>query len=71
MANRPFRSRLRWLLDQRNVVAIPKASGEKHLKSNFEIFDFKLSDAERAEIDALLGNRRLINPGWAPAWDAA
>ena len=31
---------LRWLLDQTNVVAIPKASGEKHLKSNFEIFDF-------------------------------
>jgi 2,5-diketo-D-gluconate reductase B len=62
---------LRWLLDQPNVVAIPKASGEKHLKSNFEIFDFKLTDAERAEIDALTGNRRLINPGWAPAWDAA
>jgi 2,5-diketo-D-gluconate reductase B len=62
---------LRWLLDQPNVVAIPKASGEKHLKSNFEIFDFKLTDAEQAEIDALTGNRRLINPGWAPAWDAA
>jgi 2,5-diketo-D-gluconate reductase B len=62
---------LRWLLDQPHVVAIPKASDEKHLKSNFEIFDFKLSDQERAEIDAMLGNRRLINPGWAPAWDAA
>jgi 2,5-diketo-D-gluconate reductase B len=62
---------LRWLLDQTNVVAIPKAGDEKHLKSNFEIFDFKLTDAERAEIDALTGNRRLINPGWAPAWDAA
>ena len=62
---------LRWLLDQVNVVAIPKASGEKHLKSNFEIFDFELSEGERAEIDALTGNRRLINPGWAPAWDAA
>jgi len=62
---------LRWLLDQPDVVAIPKASGEKHLKSNFEIFDFKLTDAERAEIGALTGNRRLINPGWAPAWDAA
>jgi 2,5-diketo-D-gluconate reductase B len=62
---------LRWLLDQANVAAIPKASGEKHLKSNFEIFDFKLTDAERAEIDALTGNRRLIDPGWAPAWDAA
>ncbi|EWY36364.1 2,5-didehydrogluconate reductase [Skermanella stibiiresistens SB22] len=62
---------LRWLIDQPNVAAIPKASGEKHLRSNFEIFDFKLTDEDRAEIDGLLGDRRLVNPGWAPEWDPA
>ena len=62
---------LRWLIDQSNVAAIPKASGEKHLRSNFEIFDFRLDADDRAEIDSLRGDRRLINPGWAPAWDAA
>ena len=62
---------LRWLIDQPNVAAIPKAGDQKHLQSNLEIFDFKLSDEERAEIDGLLGNKRLINPGWAPQWDAA
>lgn len=33
---------LRWLLQQEGVAAIPKATGEKHLRENFEVFDFKL-----------------------------
>lgn len=37
---------LRWLLQQGGVAAIPKASGEKHLRENIEVFDFELSPAD-------------------------
>ena len=61
---------LRWLLDQPNVSPIPKASSHERRLENFEVFDFALSDEERARIDALPKDRREINPGFAPDWDA-
>jgi 2,5-diketo-D-gluconate reductase B len=54
---------LRWLVQQENVVAIPKASSADHLADNRDVFDFSLSEAEMQRIDALepgLG-RRLRN----------
>lgn len=63
---------LRWLLDQPNVAAIPKSSSRAHLATNFAIFDFTLSAADRAVIDGKRGDLRLVDPaGWAPAWDPA
>ncbi len=63
---------LRWLLDQPNVAAIPKSARRKHLAANFAIFDFALSAADRAAIDAKRGTTRLVDPaGWAPDWDPA
>ena len=44
---------LRWLLDQPNVSPIPKASSHERRVENFEVFDFALSDDERARIDSL------------------
>ncbi len=38
----PAQVALRWLVQQKGVAAIPKASGVKHLKENIGIFDFKL-----------------------------
>ncbi len=67
----PQQVALRWLIEQPDVAAIPKTSSEKHARANFDIFDFKLSDADRAAIDALGGDNRLINPAWAPRWDNA
>ena len=61
---------LRWLLDKPNVCAIPKASSHERRVENFGVFDFELSDEERARIDALPKNERVIDPGWAPDWDA-
>ncbi len=43
---------LRWLVQQ-GVSTIPKATGEKHLASNFAIFDFALSDEEMSRIHSL------------------
>lgn len=61
---------LRWLLQQHNVAAVPKASSEAHLRSNFEIFDFELDAEEARRIAQLERGERLINPSFAPQWDA-
>ena len=42
----PAQVALRWLIQQEKVAAIPKATSEDHLKSNFDVFDFELSDEE-------------------------
>lgn len=60
---------LRWLIEQENVVAIPKASSAEHLKANIDVFDFELTDEHFEEIDELEKGRRLVNPSFAPDWD--
>jgi len=42
---------LRWAVQQ-NIPVIPKSSNPKHLKENFEIFDFELSDDEMSRLAA-------------------
>lgn len=62
---------LRWLIEQEGVAAIPKTGSRAHAAANIEIFDFVLAAEDRARIDALRGDRRLVDPaGWAPQWDA-
>ena len=60
---------LRWLLDQPNVAAIPKAFSQEHRAANLEVFDFELSDAQRGAIAGLERGGRTIDPSFAPAWD--
>lgn len=61
---------LRWLLQQDGVLAIPRTSKESHLPSNFNVFDFELSQEEMDQINKLRSNSgRLINPSFAPDWD--
>jgi 2,5-diketo-D-gluconate reductase B len=62
---------LRWLLEQRGVLAIPKAGSLPHARENISIFDFALDADDRRVLDALPGNTRLVSPAWAPKWDAA
>jgi 2,5-diketo-D-gluconate reductase B len=59
---------LRWLLQHERTAAIPKAASHKHRVANFDLFDFALTDAVMAEIDGLEKSRRLVDPGFAPAW---
>lgn len=49
---------LRWLI-QKHIAVIPKASSEKHLKENAEIFDFKLTKEEMSQLDHLHQNKRF------------
>lgn len=65
----PAQVALRWLIEQENVVAIPKATSEAHLKANLDIYDFALSDEEFERIDSLNRSERIVDPDFAPAWD--
>ncbi len=65
----PAQISLRWLIEQENVVAIPKATTKEHLKTNIDIFDFELSDEDFNRIDQLEKSERLVNPSFAPNWD--
>ena len=66
----PAQISLRWLIEQENVVAIPKASSKEHLEENINIFDFELSDEHFTQIDELDKSMRLVNPSFAPDWDS-
>ena len=60
---------LKWLLDQDNVAAIPKASRQHSQQSNLDAQDLTLDDTDRATIAALPKDQRFVQPGFAPAWD--
>lgn len=48
---------LRWHIQAGNVV-IPCSKNPDHIRANFDLFDFSLSDAEMVEIAALNQNKR-------------
>jgi 2,5-diketo-D-gluconate reductase B len=60
---------IRWLLEQPQVVAIPRSSKTEHIQQNFDVFDFELSKEDREKIGALPKDQRQINPDFAPEWD--
>lgn len=63
---------LRWLIQQPGVAAIPRSSKAEHIRQNNDIFDFELTEAEMDEISRLAEpGGRIVNPAWAPDWDAA
>ncbi len=57
---------LRYLIQQKNVVAIPKASNPQHRKENIDIFDFELSSGEMEKIANLSEGKKLVNPYFSP-----
>ncbi len=66
----PVQITLRWLLQQDQVIAIPKSSDPTRLLANRDVFDFSLTEDEMGAISALgspLGRR--VNMSWAPDWD--
>jgi 2,5-diketo-D-gluconate reductase B len=60
---------LKWLLDQDGVAAIPKASRAESQQANLDALNVGLDDEDIKAIGGLPKNTRLVNPGFAPAWD--
>jgi 2,5-diketo-D-gluconate reductase B len=61
---------LRWLIQQDNVIAIPKSSSPERLKANLEIFDFSLSEQEMKMMQSLSEeNQRFVRSSNDPDWD--
>ncbi|SIQ53343.1 aldo/keto reductase [Halanaerobium kushneri] len=59
----PAQLALRWLIEK-NIVAIPKASSENHLKNNLDVFDWNFPVDAAREMELLDQNNRLIDPGY-------
>ncbi len=62
---------LRWLVQQDDVVVIPRTAKPERLPENAAIFDFALTEAEMAGMSGLTrGRTHLVNePFWVPTWD--
>ena len=62
---------LRWLVQQPDVAAVPRAIEEKHIAEDIDIFDFTLSEGEMQRLSALRRRQvRIANPPErAPKWD--
>lgn len=67
----PAQVALRWLLQQPQVTAIPKAASPEHRRANFDVFDFELTGEEMTSINDLDRRHRLIDPSFAPEWESA
>jgi 2,5-diketo-D-gluconate reductase B len=65
----PAQVALRWLLDQEGVAAVPKAASHDNRRANLGALELELTGEDRARIDALPKDRRIIDPSWAPRWD--
>jgi 2,5-diketo-D-gluconate reductase B len=65
----PVQIALKWLLDQENVLAIPKSQRRESQKSNLDALQIELDDEDRLLIAGLPKDVRLVNPPFAPKWD--
>ena len=59
-----------WLLDEKGVIVIPKASRSESQKANLDALGIKLDEEDRAVITALPKDQRFVRPPFAPDWDA-
>ena len=62
---------LRWLVQQKGVIALSRTEREERLQENLNIFDFALEEADMNAIFHLAqpGSRIVDPPGLAPLWD--
>lgn len=65
----PAQVALKWLLDQDDVAAIPKAARAESQQANLDALKLTLDDNDRKAIAALPKNQRLVKPAHSPAWD--
>jgi len=62
---------LRWLVQQGDVVAIPRTNHAARLRENIASVELKLTEDEMGRISALKRpDGRIVNPPFAPDWNA-
>lgn len=66
----PAQVTLRWLIQQQGVVALPKSTHPTRIAENLAVDDFDLDQQDMATISSLNRNARLIDPPFAPRWNA-
>lgn len=67
---KPTQVALRWLVQQEDVVAIPKSAKLMRIRENFDVFNFSLTEEEMDRVSALRSRgMRLFDPKFAPEWD--
>lgn len=66
----PTQVALAWLLGQDGVAAIPKAASEANQRANLAALSVRLDAEDREAIAALPKDRRLVDPDFAPDWNA-
>lgn len=69
----PAQVALRWQIQHQGCAPLPRSSNAGRIAQNFDVFDFALSAAEMARIDALKRpGAKIADPrGRAPIWDDA
>jgi 2,5-diketo-D-gluconate reductase B len=65
----PAQVALAWLIGQPPVSAVPKASSPERRRENLAALELELTAEERARIDALPKDQRLVETEWSPEWD--
>jgi diketogulonate reductase-like aldo/keto reductase len=62
----PVQVSLAWLLAKENVVAIPKATGEEHIRENLAAGELDLDEEDLARIDDVDREERIVDFDEAP-----
>ncbi len=57
---------LAWLMGKENVVVIPKATGEAHIRDNWDARDLELDDEDVERIEAIEREERYVERDNAP-----
>lgn len=60
---------LAWLCSKKNVVPIPKATGEVHLRENLDAATLDLDDEILSRVDAIDRERRVVDPPEKGPWN--
>lgn len=55
----PAQITLKWLIQQ-DIITIPKASSEGHLRENINIFDFELEKSDIEKLEEVNQNKRMV-----------
>jgi 2,5-diketo-D-gluconate reductase B len=61
---------LAYLLARPNVAVIPKAASPARQRENLAAAELRLDAEDMQALAALPKNRRMVNPGFAPDWNA-